>query len=110
MCVCVCLCARQEVPNRLQRWIAGLQISGRDLKTLVEETTGSTKCDVTRSCENTRGEDSDCTETDIWNSKMAAVIMSTKGDHYPCTQGLNKGGGYKAKLSESLADNKETTQ
>ena len=34
-----------------------LRISGRDLRTLVEETAGSTECDLTKSHENTNSEE-----------------------------------------------------
>ena len=49
---------------------AGLQISTRDLRTLVGETTGN----------ESQGDDSDSTESYTWNSKMTAVTTSTTGD------------------------------
>ena len=41
LCVCVCVCVWQRWPNvAWEVMFAGLQISGRDLESLVGETTG----------------------------------------------------------------------
>ena len=54
MCVCVCVCLAGS-PNKDYQ-DARLQISGRDLRSLVRETTGNTGRDFAKSHENVDSE------------------------------------------------------
>ena len=49
--------------------------------------------EVTREHESW-GDDLDSTESYTWDSKMAAVNVSTQGDHLTCVQSFNRDHGY----------------